>query len=258
MASNINALTSSMISGARRAGLLPYLRYRYLSYRGVRNPIRVNVSNVEIQVRPSTPDLRVAFQSLGSELLPLAQLLPQSFDGLIVDAGGYIGTAAIKLATMYPNATVVSVEPSSSNFAILTQNTRPYPNIKCINAALFTTAGRRISLADRGTGDWGFTVAMQADQTSRGAMEEVETVTFGSIKALFPNKEIGLVKLDIEGGEHAIFLNDDPDLRAAPAVFTELHDRIVPGCSAAFHAFFRDCWIVDVGGEKLLALRKSC
>ena len=257
MAGKAIAFLTSALSGARRVGWAPYVRYRMSPYWGRREPMPIRVSGTTIAVRPATPDLRVAFQSLGTEFNVLSGLLPQSFDGLIVDAGGYIGTAAIKLATMYPNATVVTIEPSSANFALLRRNIEGYANIRAVNGALFPTAGQKLNLVDRGTGEWGFTVVPGGDGRAHTAVDEVETVTFASILGEFPGKSIGIVKLDIEGGEFALLQGDDPILRDVPAVFAELHDRIVPGCSDAFRTFSRDRWIVRLSGEKLLSLKKD-
>ena len=56
----------------------------------------VNILGYEIVVRARTPDLD-AIESLMVEYTFLDDLLPSEFNGLIVDVGGYIGTAAIAL-----------------------------------------------------------------------------------------------------------------------------------------------------------------
>ncbi len=75
-----------------------------------------------IWVRSATPDLRVAILNLTEEFECLGQLLPEDYSGLIVDGGGYIGTSALKFSEMYPDATVVTVEPSSEIMSILGRN----------------------------------------------------------------------------------------------------------------------------------------
>ena len=76
---------------------------------------------------------------------------------LILDAGGYIGTAAIAFAKQYPSATIVSLEPNSNNYQLLAQNTATWRNIVAMNKALAPEPGGLI-LYDRGTGAWGFTL----------------------------------------------------------------------------------------------------
>ena len=254
------AFLKSAQHGARRIGWGPYLRYRLRSFRGARTLMHVVVSGARITVRTGTPDLRVALQSLGSEFSALSKLLPEDFDGVIVDAGGYIGTAAITLSRMYPKASVVTIEPSTSNLAVLRKNVAPYTNIHPVNAALCPKTGAtRLPLRDRGTGEWGFTVvgSETPDGVVAAEVDEVDVVTLDDIAQMFRGKPIGLIKLDIEGGEHALFEADDPVLREIPAIFVELHDRIVPGCSEAFYRFGSDRWILGFGGEKLLALHRD-
>ncbi|MDJ1009709.1 MAG: FkbM family methyltransferase [Paracoccaceae bacterium] len=215
----------------------------------------VTVGEQKIWVRPGTPDLRVAFQSLRSELDILSNLLPRNFDGLIVDAGGYIGTAALKLAKMYPQSTVVTIEASSENFKVLQKNVEGSDRIVPVKAALHAEPGLSLDLVDRGTGAWGFSIATQ--DAGQGGTEAVTTVTLSEILDRFPGKPLGIVKMDIEGGEYVLFDQNDPTLEAAEAVFIELHDRIVPGCTELFRAFSRDRWLMNAGGEKFLSLRRT-
>lgn len=250
----LSALLSSVLKDGPIVGYGPYLRYRLGPALGLTAPMQVTVASQTILVRPGTPDLRVAFHSLRSELDILSDLLPRDFAGLIVDAGGYIGTAALTLAKMYPQATVVSVEPSSSNFAMLQQNVAGVDRIVPVNAALHAESGRSFELVDRGTGTWGFSIAASGGGITRA--ETVTTITLAEIVGRFPGMPLGIVKMDIEGGEHVLFSTGDAALEAADAVFVELHDRIVPGCNDLFRAFSRDRWLLNAGGEKLLSLRR--
>lgn len=219
-------------------------------------PVKLTVHGEEILVRKRTPDLAVAMDSLGDEFELLGRLFDRNYDGLIVDAGGYIGTAAIKFAKMYPQATIVTIEPSTLNLSILKKNIAKYPNIHPIQAALFVRSGETIKLTKgAGQGEWAFTIAQ--DSGDRAGMEDVEeivTINLKDIRAQFSGKSIGILKLDIEGGEKVIFDEDAEELAGIPAVFAELHDRVVPGCAASFSKFSKGRWIVKTGGEKYLSL----
>lgn len=252
----LRTLLSSLLRDGPVVGFGPYMRYRLGPMLGRTTAIQVKVRDQEIWVRPGTPDLRVAFQSLRSELEILSDLLPHDFDGLIIDAGGYIGTAALKLARMYPAATVVTIEASSQNFDMLKRNIAGIDSIVAIHAALHSETGRSFDLVDRGTGAWGFSIAV-AHNATKVRTETVQTITLDEIIQRFPGKPVGIVKMDIEGGEHILFQRHDATLEAAEAVFVELHDRIVPGCTELFRAFSRDRWLLNAGGEKLLSLRKQ-
>lgn len=251
----LSALLSSVLKDGPIIGYGPYLRYRIKPFLGKTMPMQVTVSGHTIWVRPGTPDLRVAFQSLRSELDILSDLLPSDFDGLLIDAGGYIGTAALALAKMYPQATIVTIEASSRNFEILQRNVAGVANIVPVNAALHAEAGLSLNLVDRGTGAWGFSVAVGA--AAGGSLETVATVTLQQIAQRYPSKRLGIVKMDIEGGEHVLFRSGDAALESAEALFVELHDRIVPGCTDLFRAFSADRWLLNAGGEKFLSLRRD-
>ncbi len=111
-------------------GLLTYLKFELLKLVGRRVERQVVVDGRwPIWVRSATPDLRVAILNLTEEFEYLGELSPEGYSGLIVDGGGYIGTAALKFSEMYPDATVVTVEPSSSNMSVLSRNIAGRENI---------------------------------------------------------------------------------------------------------------------------------
>lgn len=176
-------------------------------------------------------------ESLVSEYAFLDDLLSPDYDALIVDAGGYIGTAAIAMAKRFPKAQIITIEPSSDNFSVLQNNIKPYSNISARNAALGVNEGEIITLHNRGTGNWGFTtISRPKDNTKPDEIEAVSTVSIDQL-----SKELGRVpgflKLDIEGGEKSILDNGAEQLKLIPIVFIELHDRIVDGCKESFLAF---------------------
>ena len=74
---------------------------------------------------------------------------------------------------------------------------------------------------------------------------------------MFPQKPLRLIKLDIEGGEKALFETAASGLTSVDFVFAELHDRILPGCTAAFAAFSQDRFVFNFGGEKFLSAARG-
>ncbi|MGH1479114.1 MAG: hypothetical protein ACRBM6_10415 [Geminicoccales bacterium] len=67
--------------------------------------------------RSATPDPSGALASFKTEFDVLAEGHPHDGDGLMIDAGGYIGTKAIALTKVYLACTMITIEPSSKNFA---------------------------------------------------------------------------------------------------------------------------------------------
>ena len=113
----------------------------------------MKIHGFTLKLRRGSPDLAVALTSLGGEFDCLDEYFDTNFNGLIIDAGGYIGTAALAFSKAFPNARIISVEASSSNAKLAAQNTASFPNIEVIHAAV--TADHEIEeimLYDRSTG----------------------------------------------------------------------------------------------------------
>jgi FkbM family methyltransferase len=229
--------------------------FRYRLAEVFRQPtVRVTINGIPLFIRPKTPDLEVARESLGSELEPISHFLPHDFEGVIIDGGGYIGSAALKLSHMYPRAKIVSIEAAEQNFDILQRNVRNNSGIVTILAALAARSDMTLDLKDTGTGQWGFTtIPTPKDRPDAPVIGKVGTITIDEISRRYPGQEIGLIKLDIEGGEKVLFEECAEDLSKIPLIFVELHDRIVSGCSEAFDHLSKNRAVHTFGGEKYLS-----
>lgn len=225
--------------------------------RPMNSKMSLKVAGHDIMVRARTSDLRVAVESLTIEYSFLDDLLPSNFAGLIVDAGGYIGTAAIAFASRFPDAQVVSIEPSSDNISILRLNIERFPNVEVRHAALGPEAGGTITLRSRATGAWGFTILEKPDNSAE--LSDLEDVRLTSLDEV--EREMGrpiiFLKLDIEGAEKHIFDSNDATLQAIPLLFIELHDRIMAGCGTAFRVFSRNRWTMRLSREKYLSIQST-
>lgn len=134
--------------------------------------MRVTVAGNEIIVRKGSPDLAVALDNLCGEFDILAHLFPRNYDGIIVDAGGYIGTSAIALKHLSPMAKVIVLEPAADNLAILKMNLLGIPGVEMVNGALVGAVTGSTHLRDRGTGQWGLTVVNKPlDAPNAGRLE---------------------------------------------------------------------------------------
>ena len=216
----------------------------------------VRINGLDATLRIGSPDLKVAMETLGSEFVALEDVVRPDFDGLIVDAGGYIGTAALKFAAMFPKAQILTIEPAPENFAMLTENIAAHPRITAKQAALAPVAGKTIKLLDRGTGQWGLTI-VQAPRDRAGASEltEVRTTSLQEVLDDFPGLELGVLKLDIEGAEKALFDATPDILRAVPVILAELHDKIIEGCKASFASLSEGRTVIRLGHEKHMSIQ---
>jgi FkbM family methyltransferase len=221
---------------------------------GKRVQLRVKPCRQEIVIRTGSPDIQVALSCFLGEFDELLDAVPALRHPLIIDAGGYIGTAAIVFAEAYPDATIVSLEPSKENFALLRRNVARYRNIIPVNKALAPEPGRLL-LRDRGTGQWGLTIVPKpSDNPTSAVKEEVECTTLDELMREFGADGVGILKLDIEGGEHALLSRNTGWIDRTDTICIELHDRIVAGCSSLYHQATAGRQNLKMKGEKYLSI----
>tara|TARA_B100000989_G_scaffold72938_3_gene51242 strand:- start:3121 stop:3876 length:756 start_codon:yes stop_codon:yes gene_type:complete len=233
-------------------GISNYFKYRLTPHQ---KRVKIVVKGHSINVRKGTPDLSVAVSCLCGEFEILRHLLPENYDGVIVDAGGYIGTATIALKDIFPSAKLIVIEPSSENLEVLKDNVANLQNVKIIHGALVGTSEKSIQLNNRETGEWGFTViAKPSDKPNASFIQETPAYRLSDLLA--EGENIGLLKLDIEGGELSLLEHDMQSLRSIDAVFAELHDRIIPGCVEKFFEFSKDRILIKDKGEKFLSVKR--
>lgn len=231
-------------------------RWLLLTILNVRAQITVKITGIPITVRTTTPDLAVAISCLNGEFDRLCAAIPALRHGLIIDAGGYIGTAAIAFAKRYPNATIVTLEPNTGNYQILLKNTAPWPNIVTMNTAL-ASEPRVSTLYNRGTGEWGFTLIERAADCPTSPIETVQCMTVDQIMNQIGSEGVDILKMDIEGGEHALLSRNLGWINKTTGICIELHDRIIPGCSKVWQAATAGRKNFASNGEKFISLKAA-
>ncbi|MEM6635718.1 MAG: FkbM family methyltransferase [Pseudomonadota bacterium] len=234
--------------------LRDYVDYRV--HRVMRRPgtVGVNVHGETLRIRPRTPDLRVARTSLGGEFAALTTLLPVNASGVIIDAGGYIGTASLAMARMFPQAKVITLEAASENYQLALDNTRDLDRIEVRHTAVVAEGGpETLALRNRGTAEWGFSVAL-GPTSDNPIVEEVPALSMQKLLEELDSADILALKMDIEGAEKAL-LEQAPDwLDKVPILMIELHERIVPGCEEVFWQANTERTVIRLDGEKYLSI----
>jgi FkbM family methyltransferase len=215
--------------------------------------MEMQVESEKLALRVGTPDFSVARSCLGGEFEDVIAAAGDVGDGLIIDAGGYIGTAAIVFAKAFPRATVVTLEPSIDNFAILKRNTAKFPNIVAINKALGAAPGT-IELQTRGTGQWGFTIVPNPQDRPATALHMVEVTTVDEVLKAVRKDRIDIFKIDIEGGEFDLLSSNIGWIEHTHVIVAELHDRIIDGCTAVFEHATANRRNNQLDGEKIMSL----
>jgi FkbM family methyltransferase len=228
-----------------------------LNLRGTKRLVRVNVHGVDVWLRTGTPDLIVAIESLGHEFQPVIERHGHlARGGLIIDAGGYIGTVAMKFAAAFPECNVLTIEPSSDNLDVLRRNVAAYPNITIIHAALAATE-RTIELRNTGRREWGYSILGDTGRAVPGlSIESVPTVTIGGLMESHRADRLFLLKLDVEGAEVEILGGSANWMARTEILVAELHERHIAGAEAAFEAATGGRSNELLPGEKVISVRR--
>lgn len=155
---------------------------------------------------------------------------------IIVDAGANVGLASIIFANRWPEATIIAIEPESSNFDLLKRNVAPYDNVHPVNAALWNQTGE-ISVIDTGLGNWAFmTQAQDASVTASGRPGgTIRAMTMDDVMDEYRLDRIDILKIDIEGAEKEVFADTSSWIERVDAIIVELHERMKPGCLRSFY-----------------------
>jgi len=180
---------------------------------------------------------------------------------VIVDAGANIGFASIYFAKLFPNAKIIAIEPEETNFALLEENTKNYPNVIRLNRALWNEDGE-INLIDTGLDNWGFmTLDSQncANITTPKLQKRhvVKTVTIESILKDYGFPAIDLLKIDIEGAEKEVLNSCQHWIGNVNSLIIELHERMKSGCEEAFNNMKNNFKYISQHGEDFYLRKKS-
>ena len=177
---------------------------------------------------------------------------------LIIDCGANIGASPVWFSKLFPEAKVFAVEPEKHNYKILRLNCKDHTNIVCRNAAISCT-NEIVYVEDPGSGNWSYRTSNSPTPLHTEGMA-VRAVSIESIEKSFPESELFIVKIDIEGGESRLFESNLEWIDRAMVVIIELHDCMLPGsansqnCLKALAARRRD--FVHIG-ENIFSIRNK-
>jgi len=192
-------------------------RERALRHRGTRADLGVIAQIFEAQ------DYALAPLQRGAELHALyGRIAAAGRAPLILDLGANIGASVLWFTQTFPRAHLVALEPARDNFELLQQNCAGLDvDARC---AAIGAADGETRLVDPGEGEWGYRTA------ATGEGERVEMVAASRLVA--EERAAGRVpfiaKIDIEGGEQALFSCDTDWVDRFPLLVIELHDWLLP------------------------------
>jgi FkbM family methyltransferase len=144
----------------------------------------------------------------------------------IIDIGAGLGDFTAYAAQRCPNGRVLAYEPFPESFALLQQNVS-LNNLRNVEAKPYAIAQQPGSLAlNIGLGE-----AVQYSTTRAGARTiEVQAITLQQVFDEHRFDHCDLLKMDIEGGEYAIFCGLNADLlKCVQRIALEYHDNTPAG-----------------------------
>jgi FkbM family methyltransferase len=210
----------------------------------IKHPVRLRLRSTDIE--------------LCQEVLVKAQYelkLPKS-PQLIVDAGANIGLTSIFFANRYPEASIIAVEPDSSNYEILRKNIAPYSNIVAVRAALWDE-NKEVNLVDPGAGQTAYQTQDRPTAPNL-PLQVVPGITVDKLMSDFNIRFIDLLKIDIEGSEKEVFERSSSWISSVGVIAIEIHDWIRTGCGEAVRRATKDFDREWQQGEIKFLARKHC
>jgi FkbM family methyltransferase len=146
-------------------------------------------------------------------------------DPIIVDIGGYIGDFAIYAAKYLKPQTVITIEPSPQNFALLDANIRLNQFEDRIVALPMAVTDGHSTEMNIDTEESGQLRVSAFYGTSHGVLKKVPGISLAQIMNIHQLPRIDLLKIDCEGGEYTILLTaPDEVLHATSNLVFEFHE----------------------------------
>ncbi len=151
---------------------------------------------------------------------------------LILDLGANVGYASVHFLNRFPTARVVAVEPDPDSAAICRRNLAPYGDRARVIAGAAWPDKARLVLSRGAFGDGREWATQVRERTVGDDGEDVEGWDVASLIDLAGAERVDLLKIDIEGGEGALFGHPARAwLERVDNICIELHGS---GCREAF------------------------
>ena len=176
-------------------------------------PCASGCCNMAVSVRPNSTDITVLRQIMSNTDYSFLNDLDWE-PKMILDAGANFGGSSLLFAALFPDATIVSLEPAALDFELLKINSARFKNIIPLNVGLWDkVSGLKIPEEECGErltalcGHWGYKV-----QDATAMDTDVTSITMAGAAAVADTTGFEFVKMDIEGSEAGILT----DLAASP------------------------------------------
>lgn len=142
----------------------------------------------------------------------------------IVDCGANIGLSALYFAKHLPKARIVGIEPARDNVDLARRNVAHNPLIEIVEAAIIDVACP-LEIADPDAEKYAYRVR----EARTPSAEVVQGITIPALMEKHGARRNLIVKVDIEGGELALFRSNTGWLDHTDLLIAETHDWLFPG-----------------------------
>jgi FkbM family methyltransferase len=183
----------------------------------IRYKFRFRGKSVDVYMRTETGDINMFYEIFWSDMYNIPEsLLAAPLN--IIDLGANVGFTTMYFALKYPDAKIISLEPSKMNFVVLQKNIALQKNVKALNAAVWFES-KQIPF-------------MEAANAYNSRIAETDTEHSHTIEAYnvedILSKEnidtIDLLKIDIEGAEKDILQKNQDWLNKVKNIIIEIHE----------------------------------
>jgi len=203
--------------------------FNFMKRRKNKKIITVNFKSIEhpIYLRNNTSDIDTFYQIFYDKEYDIKFNFEPK---VIVDCGANIGLTSIFFKNRYPNATIIAIEPETSNYELLLKNTQQYTGIHCLKRGIWNNT-TNLLVKDIGLGNWGFIT----EEVSFENEATIKAISIEKIMEQFGLDKIDILKIDIEGSEKELFeKNYGLWIPKVKVILAELHDGMKEGCSMSF------------------------
>lgn len=183
----------------------------------------INFNNQQFQLDLSTEaDISVAAEIFKHREYRIAESVIQTSQ-VILDVGAHKGFFAVYCAALNPQAKIFCIEPEDNNLAALKHNQEinKLKNITVIEGALSDKTGQSKLIVTPDSHNHYLADVLDEQMPN----QKTRTYNFAGLLEEYKIKSVSLLKMDIEGGEYAVFDGfDTPDYAKIKNIVMEYHN----------------------------------
>ncbi|MEO0552467.1 MAG: FkbM family methyltransferase [Bacteroidota bacterium] len=176
---------------------------------GSKDLVKLEVNNVTVRVllkRNSSDALVLKQIFLDQEYFAIISLANERniSCNTIIDAGANVGLTSIYFSKYFPNASIIALEPNKNTYQRLVENIKlnNSKNIITIEEGIWSTnTFLRGDYSFRDHNDWSFSLK----ETNTRTNDAIKCTTLDVLIEKSSWDTVDLLKIDIEGGEDAVF-----------------------------------------------------